>query len=297
MAKLGGNKRSAVVRVQTQTRAEEILSICNEHGWKVIVSIEPNKPEDISDVEQLLNPYIVRNEAPKIGRNEPCPCGSGKKYKKCCLIRTKTHISYSIKDYGPAQLSESFFRENPVKEISAARLMYSCLLNPQVEEIAAKTTKPFIPEQRWQKEEEKINQETTLEGLLKIIEESPDPVNHALLKKKILNFSNLAVLKIVEKLKDNQDDVFVELGVRIIHESKIDCSTQLLGILDSIKHPHTLSLVCLLLGLIGPREAIQPVWNYYHFLRDNYPEETYEQGPLLALYEFKERFGSSGGSN
>ncbi len=24
-------------------------------------------------------------EAPKIGRNEPCPCGSGKKYKKCCL--------------------------------------------------------------------------------------------------------------------------------------------------------------------------------------------------------------------
>jgi SEC-C motif-containing protein len=23
--------------------------------------------------------------APKVGRNEPCPCGSGKKYKKCCL--------------------------------------------------------------------------------------------------------------------------------------------------------------------------------------------------------------------
>ncbi len=27
-------------------------------------------------------PY--RHETPKIGRNEPCPCGSGKKYKKCC---------------------------------------------------------------------------------------------------------------------------------------------------------------------------------------------------------------------
>ncbi|MBQ4347646.1 MAG: SEC-C domain-containing protein [Firmicutes bacterium] len=24
------------------------------------------------------------SEAPKIGRNDPCPCGSGKKYKKCC---------------------------------------------------------------------------------------------------------------------------------------------------------------------------------------------------------------------
>lgn len=27
-----------------------------------------------------------RRESPKIGRNEPCPCGSGKKYKKCCLV-------------------------------------------------------------------------------------------------------------------------------------------------------------------------------------------------------------------
>jgi len=29
-----------------------------------------------------VGPY--RREAPKIGRNDPCPCGSGKKYKKCC---------------------------------------------------------------------------------------------------------------------------------------------------------------------------------------------------------------------
>ncbi|NJB69332.1 SEC-C motif-containing protein [Desulfobaculum xiamenense] len=26
----------------------------------------------------------VRREEPKIGRNDPCPCGSGRKYKKCC---------------------------------------------------------------------------------------------------------------------------------------------------------------------------------------------------------------------
>jgi uncharacterized protein YecA (UPF0149 family) len=28
-------------------------------------------------------PWVRR--IPKIGRNEPCPCGSRKKYKKCCL--------------------------------------------------------------------------------------------------------------------------------------------------------------------------------------------------------------------
>ena len=30
------------------------------------------------------NSGTVRNEEPKVGRNEPCPCGSGKKYKHCC---------------------------------------------------------------------------------------------------------------------------------------------------------------------------------------------------------------------
>lgn len=30
-----------------------------------------------------VNP--IERTAPKVGRNEPCPCGSGKKFKKCCL--------------------------------------------------------------------------------------------------------------------------------------------------------------------------------------------------------------------
>ncbi len=33
--------------------------------------------------DELKNP-TVRYETPRPGRNEPCPCGSGKKYKKCC---------------------------------------------------------------------------------------------------------------------------------------------------------------------------------------------------------------------
>ena len=40
-------------------------------GWK------------FEDGELVGETPIVR-EAPKVGRNDPCPCGSGKKYKKCC---------------------------------------------------------------------------------------------------------------------------------------------------------------------------------------------------------------------
>ena len=50
---------------------------------------------DIFDEEKQKELYkeqkasqTVRNEGPKIGRNDPCPCGSGKKYKKCCGARS-----------------------------------------------------------------------------------------------------------------------------------------------------------------------------------------------------------------
>ena len=33
---------------------------------------------------KMVNLSPERREAPKIGRNDPCACGSGKKYKKCC---------------------------------------------------------------------------------------------------------------------------------------------------------------------------------------------------------------------
>lgn len=39
--------------------------------------------EDVLEMMKPEIPTFVR-EQPKIGRNDPCPCGSGKKYKKCC---------------------------------------------------------------------------------------------------------------------------------------------------------------------------------------------------------------------
>jgi len=85
MAKLGTDKRPAVLRVQTMERAGEIAAICEKNGWKYIVGIEPDKPEDISDIDKILNPSSGVRVVAESARNEPCPCGSGLKYKKCCM--------------------------------------------------------------------------------------------------------------------------------------------------------------------------------------------------------------------
>jgi len=61
MAKLGTKQRPAIVRVQTEARAKEIVSVFNEHGWQFILGIEPDKPENISDLKRLLK----SQQAPK----------------------------------------------------------------------------------------------------------------------------------------------------------------------------------------------------------------------------------------
>ena len=83
-AKSGTEKKPAVVNVQTEERLKEVAAIFEENGWKYTIELEPDKPEDIFDLERLLNPPKPETAEKKVGRNEPCLCGSGKKYKKCC---------------------------------------------------------------------------------------------------------------------------------------------------------------------------------------------------------------------
>jgi len=83
-AKLGTKKRPAVVNVQTEERLKEVASKFEENGWIYTIGLEPDKPEDITDLEILLNKPKTMTAEKKFGRNELCPCGSGKKYKKCC---------------------------------------------------------------------------------------------------------------------------------------------------------------------------------------------------------------------
>jgi len=90
MAKLGTPKHPALVHTQTEARANELLKLCNDNGWNTIIRYEPNKPENISDIEILRARAIVT--APTSDRIRPasgndfCPCKSGNKFKKCCGI-------------------------------------------------------------------------------------------------------------------------------------------------------------------------------------------------------------------
>ena len=57
----------------------------NPSGWTIPIGKPSNNMSFFDDdYEEDVIIETIRREQPKIGRNEPCPCGSGKKYKKCC---------------------------------------------------------------------------------------------------------------------------------------------------------------------------------------------------------------------
>jgi preprotein translocase subunit SecA len=46
-------------------------------------SVTQSGADMVSEANQAAKQKPVRT-GPKVGRNDPCPCGSGKKYKQCC---------------------------------------------------------------------------------------------------------------------------------------------------------------------------------------------------------------------
>jgi uncharacterized protein YecA (UPF0149 family) len=93
-----------------------MISAIEEEAVETIFKVQPAKPDRFQGVfnsvpKELSHPESVKFQAPaerenvletgapvkpaaaarpgqsqqpKVGRNDPCPCGSGKKYKKCC---------------------------------------------------------------------------------------------------------------------------------------------------------------------------------------------------------------------
>lgn len=88
-------------QIADRRRRWERDRLAESEAWREVLSREWGLDPDIGN-DPLGNPYDVSGDwedapehvldrlldaEPKVGRNDPCPCGSGKKFKKCCLGR------------------------------------------------------------------------------------------------------------------------------------------------------------------------------------------------------------------
>ena len=70
--------------VNTEARKLEIEAILSAHGLFASLAVDADNDENITELDTVLNKPKTQRFDKVPERNEPCSCGSGKKYKKCC---------------------------------------------------------------------------------------------------------------------------------------------------------------------------------------------------------------------
>ncbi len=90
-------------RILSADLFDEMTALIREDTVRMILSVQPRQQEikrvEVAKVtsegfvgsgEPVKKKPVVLKKAERVGRNDPCPCGSGKKYKKCCGVNDTT---------------------------------------------------------------------------------------------------------------------------------------------------------------------------------------------------------------
>ncbi len=96
------NKGHSGMNPYAATNRVEFFAVASEYFFENPKSLQKNKPELYNILTKVFQQdtknrlknslkSLVNYRGKKVGRNSPCPCGSGKKYKKCCLKNARKY--------------------------------------------------------------------------------------------------------------------------------------------------------------------------------------------------------------
>lgn len=190
-------------------------------------------------------------------------------------------------------LDQKFFDDNFRKGNTAQFIIFNSILQPEIAEMAAQYSKKLTD--RAEEEAKEIENEKDVQKLIKCLRGKCDPMNYELLQNKVLEKEDEMLPLMIDTVVNSANDVFVENFAKIIPRCKKNYSKELLAVLDKIKYPYTMSLICLVLGFIGDEDIIPVMMDKFNKLKEQnmYKDDSFEQGPLYALWQLKERFYSN----
>ena len=239
----------------------------------------------------------------KIGRNDPCPCGSGRKYKFCCLTdpqKSSMDLGTEFDDdhddsfeasnlrlrYGDCDLLQSEIDSKNLHDLSAPRMIYSLLLSPEIEHYAGILMNRLMT--RGREEAKQIDKADTIDQLIALMQNTPDPLNHSLLISKMVDLCPRSAERILQQYEQPVNTTFLELGIRIIHRCRYKDNSKLLDLIENGPNKaYRICLLCMLLGFTGTTEHLSLLWGYYKYFKEHFPSETYSDGPLLGMIEIR----------
>jgi len=82
--KLGSEKSPLTLLVNSDKRKLEVEKLVADNALFANITVDSAVDENINELLVILNKPVTTTFEKVPNRNDPCSCGSGKKYKKCC---------------------------------------------------------------------------------------------------------------------------------------------------------------------------------------------------------------------
>jgi len=82
VVKMDVTRKLLTVRIQSQEEAAQAAQAIEDQGER-FSNVTYTHPNEDGSVVSETDPSTAQAEVPRVGRNDPCPCGSGQKYKNC----------------------------------------------------------------------------------------------------------------------------------------------------------------------------------------------------------------------
>jgi SWIM/SEC-C metal-binding protein len=82
--KLGTEKNPLTLVVTSDEKKAEIATLVADNGLFADITLDSTLEEDINELNLVLNKPTTSTFDKTPNRNDPCSCGSDRKYKKCC---------------------------------------------------------------------------------------------------------------------------------------------------------------------------------------------------------------------
>ncbi len=187
-------------------------------------------------------------------------------------------------------LPNSFFKENPLKEISAASIAYSAItvltgedLTQQLIDVVADCIDTSRKE-RLQQEWQRIEHTDDPTELVELMRKKHDLLNRHMLCNKVIAHQEQTMPLVLKRYRTCALDQFVEAATTTIALCEKKYAQMLREMYRDIRYPYARACACLVFGIQGMEEEIPFLLSEYRHFRQAYPEETFDQHPLLALY-------------
>lgn len=184
-----------------------------------------------------------------------------------------------------------FLDKHPDIPFSAAKFEYSLYLEPEVVEYANTISEKILGESGEDLHSKRmIEQAETREELLKLMRKPLSGGNRSRLRGKLLEYETVLMPWIKEKTMKNGQDIFIENALYFFLHCEENCCNWIVKEYSNIRNEYFKSMLCLVIGFRGDVEMIPFLMKETERLERMYPQETYAQGPILAIQELAVRF-------